>query len=222
MAGPSPDNRRETSDYWPLADLRLTLDDLTLRPSSEADLRAIAEALPDDVELNPAATWYDIDARVWRGTVIHQDYWRAMGTWTPDAWRLNFVVRQGDTLLGAQELEGNDFLTLRTVDTASFLVPQARGLGIGKRMRRAVLALAFGPLQAQYAITSAWPDNSASLGVSRSLGYADNGRQRIRRGEDAADDLVCLRLTRESWAASGLGDGVRIENIEACLPFFGL
>ena len=69
--------------------------------------------------------------------MIHQDYWRAMGTWTTDAWRLNFVVRRGDTVLGAQELEGNDFLTLRTVDTASFLVPQARSLGIGKRMRRA-------------------------------------------------------------------------------------
>ena len=38
-------------------------------------------------------------------------------------------------------------------------------------MRRAVLALAFGPLGAEAAITSAWPDNGASLGVSQSLGY---------------------------------------------------
>ena len=50
---------------------------------------------------------------------MHQDYWRAMGTRTVDAWRLNFGVWRGDTLLGAQELEGNDFVRLRTVDTAS-------------------------------------------------------------------------------------------------------
>jgi RimJ/RimL family protein N-acetyltransferase len=62
---------------------------------------------------------------------------------------------------------GNDFLALRTVDTSSFLIPSAHGRGYGKQMRAAVLALAFGPLHAPAAITSAWHDNHASLGVSR-------------------------------------------------------
>jgi RimJ/RimL family protein N-acetyltransferase len=210
------------SRYWPLADLRLRVGDLTLAPFTEADLSDLAALLPDDVELNPDATSYDIDARLARGTVIHQDYWRAMGTWSTAAWRLNFVVRRGTTVLGAQELEGNDFLTLRTVDTASFLVHETRGQGIGKLMRRAVLALGFGPLGAEFAISSAWPDNVASLGVSRALGYADNGRARHRRGPEGADDLVQLRLTREAWVASGLASGVEIAGVEACLPFFGL
>jgi RimJ/RimL family protein N-acetyltransferase len=209
------------SRSWPLFGIRLAVADLTLRPYTEADLDQLADVLPPDLELNPDAIRYDIDDELGRRTQIHQEYWRAMGTWSPDAWRLNFAVRRGGTLLGAQELEGNDFPTLRTVDSASFLVADARGQGIGKLMRRAVLALAFGPLGAEYAISSAWPDNVASLGVSRSLGYAPNGLQRHRR-DDGADDLVHLRMPREAWLAAGLSEGVRIEGFEPCRPYFGL
>src|SRR4029079_19332889 len=121
------------------------------------------------------ATTYDVaDARVRRGIVVHQSYWKYYGSWRPEAWRLNFVVHHGGRLIGVQELEGNDFLALRTVDTSSHLVADARGLGLGKAMRAAVLALAFGPLDAEVAITSAWHDNHASLGVSRALGYQPN------------------------------------------------
>src|SRR5262249_19574608 len=65
----------------------------------------------------------------------------AIGTWRPQAWRLSLVVRSaGGEILGVQELEGNDFPTLRTVDSSSFLIPPARGRGYGKQMRTAVLA----------------------------------------------------------------------------------
>src|SRR4249919_2492320 len=122
--------------YWPLFDLRLRTGDLVLRPMTEADQPALADLLPDDVELDPTATTYDVDdPRLGRGIVTHQAYWRAYGTWSPAHWRLNFVVEADGRLVGAQELEGTDFPLLRTVDTASFLVPAARGLGVGKAMR---------------------------------------------------------------------------------------
>jgi RimJ/RimL family protein N-acetyltransferase len=212
---------RAMTRSWPVFGLRLTIADLTLRPFTEDDLEELADSLPDDVELNPDTTTYDIDEDTARRTQLHQEYWQAMGNWTPQKWRLNFTVRRGDAFLGAQEIEGTDFPTLRTVDSASFLVRDARGKGTGTLMRRAMLALAFGPLGAQYAISSAWPDNWASLGVSRSLGYLPNGLQRQRRG-DGADDLVHLRLTRQAWVASGLAEGVRIEGFEPCRPYFGL
>jgi hypothetical protein len=88
-------------------------------------------------------------------------------------------------------------------------------------MRRGVLALAFGPLQAEYAISSAWHDNHASLGVSRALGYVDNGVERHRRGDDV-DDMAHLRLSRDAWLASGHATGVDIDFADACLPYFGL
>ena len=210
--------------YWPLFDLRLRTGELSLRPMTEADLTQLADELPEDLEQDPAATTYDVaGARVRRGVVVHQSYWRNYGSWRPEAWRLNFVVRDGGRLIGVQELEGNDFLTLGTVDTSSYLVAEARGRGLGKAMRAAVLALAFGPLDAEVAITSAWHDNHASLGVSRSLGYQPNGESRMeRQGGRGVDVLVHLMLTRDAWLASGLADGVEIEGFDPCRPFFGL
>lgn len=206
---------------WPLLDLRLTTGDLMLAPLTEADLDDVVRILPDDVELDPRATRFAVPEDRHRAVVMHQEYWRAYGTWTPDSWRLKLAVRRDGALLGLQDLEADSFPTLRTVDTSSWLVPGARGTGVGKSMRRAVLALAFGPLQARAAVTSAWHDNSASLGVSRSLGYRPNGESYLARG-GGVDTLVHLRLTRDQWLVTDAADVVTIEGFEPCRPFFGL
>jgi len=211
-----------THAYWPLFDLRLRTADLELRPMTEADLAQLADDLPDDLEQDPAARTYDVaDPRVRRGIVVHQGYWNHYGSWRPEAWRLNFVVHHAGRLVGVQELEGNDFLSLRTVDSSSYLLAEVRGRGWGKRMRAAVLALAFGRLEAEVAITSAWHDNAASLGVSRALGYQPNGESRLAR-DGGVDVLTHLMLRREAWLASGLGDDVQVEGFESCRYLFGL
>lgn len=210
-----------THPFWPLLDLRLSVGDLVLSAMTEADLDEVAAALPDDLELDPGATRYDLPADVGRGVVAHQTYWKAMGTWSPQDWELLFCVRRGPDLLGVQGLEGRDFPALRTVDTSSWLVAPARGSGVGKRMRGAVLALAFGPLQARAAITSAWHDNAASLGVSRSIGYLPNGESFLAR-DGGADTLVHLRLTRERWLATAEADEVVIDGFGPTRPLFGL
>jgi len=211
-----------TYGYWPLFDLRLASPDLTLRPMREADLAVVSDLLPGDLELDPAATTYGLtDEQVSRGIITHQAYWKAYGSWHPSGWRLGFVVAAAGQIVGFQELEGNDFPLLRTVDTSSFLIARARGRGYGKQMRRAVLALAFGPLQAQAAITSAWHDNHASLGVSRALGYRPNGES-LHARDDRADVMVHMRLTGADWLASGGGDDIQISGFEACRFLFGL
>jgi RimJ/RimL family protein N-acetyltransferase len=208
--------------YWPLFDVRLTSPDLTLRPMREADLAAVSDLLPGDLELDPAATRYAIgDEPRSRGIITHQGYWKAYGTWQPSAWRLGFIVMHAGEIVGFQELEGNDFPLLRTVDTASFLIPSCRGRGFGKQMRRAVLALAFRPLEAAEAITSAWHDNHASLGVSRDLGYLPNG-EHLHARDGRADVMVHLRLPRAAWLAAGLGADIEIAGFEPCRFLFGL
>jgi RimJ/RimL family protein N-acetyltransferase len=202
--------------------IRLTTPDLELRHLTEADLVELASILPADVEQNPASTTYaGLDDARNRGVVVHQDYWRARGTWRPESWALSFGVFRDGALLGYQGLEGDDFARLRTVDSSSFLVADARGRGLGKQMRAAVLALAFGPLGARFAITSAWDDNHASLGVSRALGYVDNGVTAHRRS-DGAGEMVHLRLTRDAWLSTGWPAQVMVSGVEGCLPFFGL
>lgn len=208
--------------YWPMFDIRLMTPDLTLRHLREADLPAMAALLPDDAELDPAATTYPgLDAARERGVIVHQGYWASRGTWKPGSWALSFGVFHEGSLIGSQGLEGEDFPVLRTVDSSSFLAPAVRGRGFGKQMRAAVLAVAFGPLAADAAITSAWADNGASLSVSRALGYVENGVTAHRR-DDAAGVMVHMRLTRASWVASGRGNSVQISGFEVCLPYFDL
>src|SRR6476620_514471 len=137
--------------YWPMFDLRLTTPDLHLRHLVEADLESLAAILPDDAEQDPSATSYPaIDGDRNRGVVLHQDYWRARGSWRPESWALSFGVFRDGELVGYQGLEGDDFARLRTVDSSSFLTPAARGQGFGKQMRAAVLTLAFGALGARF------------------------------------------------------------------------
>lgn len=213
-----------THRYWPLFDLRVATPRLSLRPWTEADLALVADRLPTDLAQDPAAARIEVgDEQRVRGIVTYQGYWKQMGMWTPGDWGLTFLVHHEGEFVGCQGLEATDFGALRTVDSSSFLVPSARGLGLGKEMRRAVLALAFGPLGALAAVTSAWHHNHASLGVSRALGYQPNGKALHRRDDgDGVDTMVHLRLLRERWEASGLGAGVEISGVEACLPWFGL
>jgi RimJ/RimL family protein N-acetyltransferase len=209
--------------YWPMFDLGLTTPDLHLKHLTEGDLASLAAILPDDAEQDPSSTSYpDLDRDRNRGVVLHQDYWRARGSWRPESWALSFGAFRDGELVGYQGLEGDDFARLRTVDSSSFLTGSARGQGLGKQMRSAVLALAFGGLGARFAITSAWADNHASLSVSRALGYVDNGVSVHQRGEGAAE-MAHMRLTREQWLASGWADHVVVAGLdERCMTFFGL
>jgi len=213
-----------TSPDWPLFDLRLSGAGVELRPMTEADVAGVAAILPADLALNPAATTYPgLDGATGRRVVVHQEYWQGWGRWSIASWALTFAVEVGGRIVGTQTLEGDDFPTLRTTDSASWLVPEVRGMGVGKAMRSAVLALAFGPLAAQCAVTSAWDDNHASLGVSRSLGYQPNGQYRHRTDDGAGvGTMVHLRLTREDWISSGFGDGVQIRGFDGCRPYFGV
>jgi RimJ/RimL family protein N-acetyltransferase len=208
--------------YWPMFDIRLTTSDLELRHLTEADLGALASITPEDAEQDPSLLSYDgLDGTTNRAVAVHQDYWRARGSWRPESWVLNFGVFRGGALVGHQGLEGEDFPTLRTVDSSSFLAVHVRGQGLGKQMRAAVLALAFGALEARFAVTAAWTDNQASLGVSRALGYVDNGVTTHRRGEEAGE-MTQLRLTRERWLASGWADRVAVSGADRSMPYFGL
>lgn len=194
---------------WPPHALRLTTPDLVLRAMTEQDALALAEVVPSDLELDPHRTHFS------PGASVLQAYWRALGTWQPDDWALPFTVLHDHQPVGVQFLEAKDFPVRRTVDSYSWLVGDVRGQGLGKQMRAAVLTLAFGHLGAEFAVTEAWQDNAASLGVSASLGYIDNGVD-----VHAGPRLMARRLLpREAWRSPY---PVEVSGVDGCLPLFGL
>jgi RimJ/RimL family protein N-acetyltransferase len=83
-----------------------------------------------------------------------------------------------------------------------------------------VLHLGFAGLGAQVGYSGAWHDNAASLAVSRSLGYEDNGEV-IEMRRDEPDRQIKLKLERAAWEARRRDDIV-IENLEPCLELFGV
>jgi RimJ/RimL family protein N-acetyltransferase len=205
---------------WALHGIRLRTADLDLRVMTEADLPVLARVMPADLELNPHATRYaGLDVPANRRAVLAQGYWRALGMWSPDDWALPFVARSGGEVVGAQWLEGPDWTSERTVDSASWLVAPVRGRGLGKQMRAAVLALAFGHLGAVAAISSAVVGNGGSLGVSRALGYRDTHRSVL---EHSGETLQHVRLEAAAWTASGLSHDVVVDGVTPALPLFGL
>ena len=146
----------DLAQVWPLRGIRLTTPDLELRPATEDDLPALVDILPDDLELDPSATRYArLDELANRRAILVQGYWQAMGGWSSGSWVLPFVVRREGVPVGMQALEGPDYATARTVDSWSWLHMSARGLGLGKQMRTAVLELAFRHLGAAAAVSSA-------------------------------------------------------------------
>ena len=118
-----------------------------------------------------------------------------------------------------QGVFAREFATFRTVGTGSWLGLDHQGQGFGKEMRQAVLALAFEGLGAEVAESEAALDNPRSAGVSRSVGYADNGIGRMAP-TGVARDTHRFRMTREGWLARPR-PLVAIEGLEPCLELFG-
>jgi RimJ/RimL family protein N-acetyltransferase len=207
---------------WPLFDLRLNFNDTMLRPVRETDLNELARILPDDYEHDPSSSLLlGLDLASNRRRLLFQNYWRNWGAWSVESWTLDFCVIYQDQVVGIQALEAEHFVELRTVDSGSWLAPDYRGVGLGTSMRIAILGFAFDHLGAQAAITSARFENAASLGVSRRIGYRNNGVS-MSRSPSGPCELQHMRLTRAQWRESSLGDSVLVTGLSGCALYFGL
>jgi RimJ/RimL family protein N-acetyltransferase len=213
--------------HWPLDGLRLSLQapagSLELRPPDDADLAALADLAAAGVhepDVQPfAIAWTDVEPAA-RARSVLQYHWSQLASWHPSNWHLDLAVVLDGVVVGTQGTGARDFAVLREVSTGSWLGRDYHKRGIGTAMRTAVLALAFDGLGAHYAASDAFTENAASLGVSRKLGYADDGIRRLVV-RDRPVTSQRLRLDRESWLAHPTAQ-VEISGLEPCLPMFGL
>jgi RimJ/RimL family protein N-acetyltransferase len=196
---------------------------VTLRYPDDNDVIATAELAARGIhppETMPfSIPWTDIEPpRQQRQSLQH--LWGTRARWTREDWSLPMVVVVDDEIVGVQDLLAKDFAVLRIARTGSWLGRSHQGKGIGKEMRSAILHLAFAGLGATAAHSAAFEDNAASRGVSRRLGYEENGRELVvRRGVPAS--MIGLRLSRERWEATRRRD-IAITGLDACLEMFGV
>jgi RimJ/RimL family protein N-acetyltransferase len=210
------------TDVWPLFGLVLRTPRLELRLPSPEQLAALAELAEEGVHdpaVMPFVTpWTDLPPGP-RGRSVVQYQWRTWAELRPQRWRLELAVLAAGRPLGLQGIGGQDFAVTREVATGSWLGRRHHGRGIGTEMRAAVLHLAFVGLDARWATSGAASDNLASIGVSRKLGYADDGAQtHAVRGQVMIDRR--FRLDRAAWQAHR-SVPVEIEGLEPCRELLG-
>src|SRR4051812_23764556 len=187
--------------YWPLFDLQVRTPRLELRyPDDELAFGLIDVSLKgihDPATMPFGFPWTDAKSPEFERNSC-QHYWKNRAEHAPDAWRFTFGVIVDGEPAGVQGVTAQKFAQLRQVETGSWLGREFQGQGIGKEMRAAVLHFLFAGLEAERAISGAWHDNKSSLGVSRALGYVENGETWAMR-RDVPDRQIGLLLTRAQW-----------------------
>jgi RimJ/RimL family protein N-acetyltransferase len=210
------------SSHWPLLGLVVRTPRLELRYPDDTLLLQLAELAmqpihpPDTMPFS--VPWSDGSPED-RARSTLQFNWKNRAEWTADAWHCNFVTVVDGAVVGSQGVGGHSFARTRAVETGSWIGLAHQGQGIGKEMRAAVVHFAFAGLGAQRCESGAFDDNGRSLGVSRSLGYVDNG-DLIHTRRDGAGRIVKLLLTREAWEPRRRDD-ITIEGLDGCLEMFG-
>ena len=192
---------------WPLFDLKLMTPRLELRPIIDQDMPAAVAAARSGIHepgRNPFSTpWSELpDDDL--GSNMARWYWRCRAECTPENWTLLLGIWHEGRFVGCQDVGAKEFAALKTVSTGSWLKQSLQGRGLGQEMRAAVVLWAFDWLGAEVAESEAAAWNSASLGVSRALGYELNGTTRKAWGTQV-QTVQLVRVTpgtfrRPDWA----------------------
>jgi RimJ/RimL family protein N-acetyltransferase len=208
--------------YWPLFDIRILTPRLEIRLATDEDLvelgRLAAQGIHDPDQMPFLIPWTDAPSPdMERGLLPWGWYHRAY--WKPDDWTFHGVVLADGEIVGLQALESSNFSILRSVRTGSWLGRRFQGSGLGKEMRAVTLHLACDGLGALEARSSAWDGNSASIAVSRSLGYVDGGGSfALCRGVRTRE--LHLSLACDAWQERRRDDIV-LTGLEGCVEMFG-
>lgn len=205
---------------WPLLDLRLSYEEIVLGGLDDATLFDLAPRACGNVLGAHQRGWMGEWTQRPRGEFewgVYQYHWGVRASWTPASWTHSFAVLLDGRAEGVMTIGADDWHS-RVVSTGSWLLPEARGRKVGRRMRAMAVQFAFDHLGAVWACSDAHPDNAASNGVSRSLGYVENG---VRRS--TLDEQV---VTAQHWLllpeALERLDGLQVRGFDACRELFGL
>jgi RimJ/RimL family protein N-acetyltransferase len=198
-------------DLWPVLGIEVRTPAVELFVPDQHTLEALARLAAEGIydpqnqylPRIPVGGWEDVASPEAERRFLRY-YWAAFADWQPEKWNLMLAARVDGDLVGVQEIGAQYFAVTRTVSTGSWVGRRFQGAGYGKAMREAVLHLAFGGLGAERADTAAWLMNHASLGVSRAMGYRDNGTT-TRAAEGKRVEQVNLTLRRADWRQSPQG-----------------
>ena len=211
--------------YWPLFDLEVRTPRLMLRAITDdvaVELAALAARGIHEPGFMPfAMPWTRNESPALERQAL-QFYWRCRATMTPEVWNINFATVVDGEVVGTSGIIGTDFGRMRQFETGSWLGREHQGRGIGKEMRLATLTLGFVGFGADLALTGAWHDNGPSLGVTRSLGYREQGWRRALRDDDHPDRLIGFEMQRDHFMQQLRRDDIELVGVDAVRDFLAI
>lgn len=173
-----------TSTALPLLGLRIAAGPVELRGITDdllGPLTELALSGVHDPDVMPFSMPWSLTPPEDMPRSMAQFHWGRRAEFSPEKWSAELAVFWQGELVGSQGMEASDYLVTRTAETGSWLARRFQGRGIGTAMRQVICAFAFDHLGAECMTSVAFTDNPASLGVSKKVGYAENGVQRVVR-----------------------------------------
>lgn len=203
--------------YWPLFDLEVRTPRVTLRYVDDVlgcELAALAaRGIHDPATMPFGMPWTRAESPELERRAF-QFWWRCRVDTSPTSWNINLAVIVDGTVVGATGLMAAEFSRLRQFETGSWLGREFQGRGIGTEMRLASLTLGFVGFDAELALTGAWHDNGPSLGVTRRLGYQEQGWRRALRDDDHPDRLLGFAMPRSHFEERLRRDDIELIGVE--------
>lgn len=213
----------DLAPYWPPFGLRIACGPLMLRVPRDEDLVDLTELLKGGLRpagLVPFNDNFDDVPEPRRTREAFQHYWKRRATMTPEAWTLDLAVIRDGTVVGIQEIRTTDYQLTRTGESGSWLGLAHQGQGTGTLMRQALAALMFDHLGAREIATAAFEDNAGSLGVSRKVGYRENGTRLAKRADGTAAHMRRFVLTPDTFVRPP--QAVMVDGADAFAEYVGL
>lgn len=191
----------DLTSLWPAAAIHARAGDLELRWIDDDLLVSLADlasrGIHDEQDMPFLVPWTrGTPDDVARSVLAFQ--WSARARVSREHLTLELAVLLDGQPVGIQAVSAPDWRILRTGETGSWLGRSFQGRGIGTRMRALMLHVFFEGLDAHEVTSTSFADNEASNGVSRSLGYVDDGEAWVvREGHPARQRRY--RMSRERW-----------------------
>ena len=211
--------------YWPLFDLEVRTPRLTLRYIDDelaVELIDMIRLGIHDSDVMPfGRPWTRAESPLQEWEAL-RFYWRCRAETSPECWSINFAVVVDGGVVGSTALLANDFVRMRQFETGSWLGRAHQGQGIGKAMRHASLALGFLGFDAEWATTGAWHDNRPSLGVTRALGYTEQGHRRMLRDDQHPDQMLGFEMRRQHFLDHLADDDIELIGVDPVRELLGL
>ena len=171
--------------------------DVVLRPLRSADAEAYAAAFRADPDLGRLLGYEEDPAEA-----VVRDRAERLTERAAEGRVVELAVSEpdDDALLGSVILHSFDW-SHRRCEVGFWLVPAARGRGVGSRAVALAVSWALGELDLLRVEMTTTPDNEAVFALARRLGFAQEGvlrRRNVERGVRV--DVVWFGVLREEWA----------------------